>query len=89
MEVFLKSTTIHGMDDALWSLIKDKAQSQNQSINHTIKSILEEHLGIKRVPQAQYFEEFKDFCGAWSKKELAEFNKNASDFQQVNPDDWQ
>lgn len=84
----MKAITIHGLDDPLWGLLKERAKEQGSSLNATIKGILEQALGIKRTPQQPFRKDFEEFCGVWSKKEYEEFKKNTADDDIIDPKDW-
>jgi predicted DNA-binding ribbon-helix-helix protein len=84
----MKSITIHGLEEPLWSLIKSKAELEGLSLNKTIKKLLEKSLGISRPEENNRKNEFKQFLGCWSKTDLDEFNTAISDIEQINPKDW-
>ena len=66
----MKSITIRGIDKQLAELIKSKAESENLSVNKTIKKLLETSLGIKPRIEKKNLKDFKEFCGLWTKAEL-------------------
>lgn len=84
----MKSITIHGLEEPLWSLVKSKAELEGLSLNKTIKKLLEKSLGISRPEENNRKNEFKQFLGCWSKTDLDEFNTAISDIEQINPKDW-
>lgn len=85
----MKSMTIHGIDKQLADLIKSKAEAEGLSINKTIKKILETSLGMRPRPEKRNLDEFKEFCGLWTKADLDEFEENTSDLTTIDIDDWQ
>lgn len=85
----MKSITIHGIDEPLAELIKSKAQTEGLSINKTLKKVLEEAFGVKPRHQGTDRSEFEEFCGIWSKTELAEFEIKTNKLRKVDPGDWQ
>lgn len=83
----MKSITIHGLDDPLDKLIREKARLYGLSLNKTIKKLLRDSLGInnrKHDNKAQ----FKDLFGVWSQKDLKEFEQNTKDFEKIDAEDW-
>lgn len=84
----VKSITIHGLEEPLWSMIKAKSKSEGLSINKVIKKILETAFGIKPKISKEREMEFKEFCGVWSKADVSEFNKATKDFEIINKEDW-
>lgn len=85
----MKSITIHDLDDVLDKKIREKAKSQGLSLNKTIKKLLEKSLGINRGKGKDHREDFIDLFGSWSSEDLDEFKKAISDFEKVDPKDWE
>lgn len=83
----MKSITIHGMDDELDRLIRERAADDGKSLNKTIKSLLEEALGVR--PTRDHREEFMDLFGSWSTEDLRQFEQATEDLRQVDPGDWE
>lgn len=84
----MKSISIHGIDETLDSLIKERARSQGQSLNKTIKQLLEAALGLRPKNPEEKSKEFSDLFGIWSDEELHEFEKKTEDLNKVNMEDW-
>ncbi len=85
----MKSITLHNIDGPLAELIKSKARSEGLSMNKTIQKILEESLGVRPKSGGVFRHDFEEFCGLWSDGDLAEFNERSSDFNRIDPEDWQ
>lgn len=85
----MKSITIHGVDKTLAELIKSKAASEGLSVNRAVKKILESALGVRPMQNHANRREFEEFCGVWSKADLAEFGKNTASTRKVDSGDWQ
>lgn len=83
----MKSITIHGMDDALDQMIREKATADNTSLNKTIKRLLEESVGLRGV--RDHRAEFMDLFDTWSAADRAEFDAATEDMGQVDPGDWE
>ncbi len=84
----MKSITIHGLEDPLDALIREKARQQNLSLNKTIKKLLRESLGLADNNGQRRKEAFADLCGVWTDADRKEFAANTWDMDTVNPDDW-
>jgi len=84
----MKSITLHGIDSKLDDLIKRKARKQGQSLNKTIKKLLEKSLGLNSDIEGDRRKEFTDLFGIWSKDEVKEFDKHTKDFEQIDNEDW-
>ncbi len=85
----MKSITIHGLDDPVWSTLKAKSESEGLSLNKTIKMLLESALGIKPIKSLERYNEFKEFKGLWSDSDLVEFVNNTKELNKVDLKDWE
>ncbi|MBC8259259.1 MAG: hypothetical protein H8E38_09600 [SAR324 cluster bacterium] len=84
----MTSITIHGLNDPLERLIREKAHHDKTSLNKTIKTLLSEALGLNSFVPKNYKEEFLDLCGIWGVAEGKEFTANTQEFSEVNDEDW-
>lgn len=84
----MKSITIHGLDDPVMRLLKTRAHNEGESLNKTIKKLLEQSLGVKSTQAHPHRGEFEDLCGAWGKEEKARFDKAVSDFEKIDESEW-
>ena len=84
----MKSITIHGVDDLLAKMIKDRARADGLSINKTVKLLLEQALGIELKSTETNKEQFKEFCGLWTKDDLEEFEETTADMSKIDEDEW-
>jgi hypothetical protein len=83
----MTSIIIHGLEDPIDGLIREKARQQGISLNKTIKQLLAESLGISRdINKPQHT--FDDLFGIWSSAEIEEFNRNTQDLSVTDPRDW-
>lgn len=83
----MKSITIHGLDDPLDKLIREKARFYGLSLNKTIKKLLRDSLGISDRKRDNK-QAFKDLFGVWSEKDLKEFEQSTKDFEKIDAEDW-
>ena len=84
----MKSITIHGLEDPLDSLIREKAKSQGLSLNKTIKKLLAESLGVSPKSDEDRKDDFLDLFGKWSQKEAQQFKAQITDLEKIDPEDW-
>jgi hypothetical protein len=84
----MKSITIHGMEKPLASMLKAKAQEEGQSLNKTIKQLLESALGIKVPAKGAFSKDFTEFRDVWSHTDLNIFRKATEDFSSIDKEDW-
>ena len=85
----MKSITIHGLDDQINDLIRSKAKSEGLSINKTVKKLLETSLGVRPQNERRNLNDFKEFCGLWTKTDLDEFEEKTADLRNTDKRDWE
>jgi len=84
----MKAITIHGLEDSVFALLKERAKEQDASVNTTVKGIIEQALGVRRARQQPHRNDFKEFCGMWSQQEYDEFREATADDRRVEPKEW-
>ncbi len=87
-EVYMKSITIHGIDDVTAKQLEIVSEQMGLSLNKTIKKLLHEVLGIKPADISSRKSDFEEFCGVWSKDDIKEFNNNTESLEQIEPGEW-
>lgn len=70
-----KNIIIHGLEEQLDKLIREKAKALNLSIDKTIKTLLNDSLGVESTNKSneKREKEFMDLFGVWAKSDLDEF----------------
>jgi hypothetical protein len=84
----MKSITIHGLDDPVVKLLKAKAHDEGESLNKTIKKLLERSLGITSTQTQPHRKEFESLCGVWGKEDKERFDKAMLDFEKIDESEW-
>ena len=84
----MKSLSIHGIDDPVYRLLKARAKSEGKSVNQTVKSILEQSLGVSSSAYEPHRREFEAMCGTWTVREKEDFDKATEGFEKVDPKEW-
>ena len=84
----MSSITIHNLENDLELSIREKAEMKQESLNKTIKKLLRQSLGLEKNHD-NHKEDFMDIFGKWSENDLNEFEKNISDFDKINTEDWE
>ncbi len=84
----MKSITIHGLNDQISQKITETAQNKGQSLNKTIKELLEKALGLTPQGSKDYRNDFSEFLGVWSEEDSKEFETSIRDFEKVDPGAW-
>lgn len=85
----MKSITIHDLREPLNSLIRKKSKNEGLSLNKTIKKLLEESLGINPPKEFDHKNDFVEFLGVWSDRDVEEFSRATADFEKIDPGDWE
>lgn len=85
----MKSITIHNLNEKLSKKIEETARREGNSMNRTIKKLLEKSLGITPSPEEDKCKMFEEFFGIWSENESKQFDQAVEDFEIVHPEDWQ
>jgi hypothetical protein len=84
-----KSLTIHDIEDTLEKLIRERANTLNQSLDKTVKNLLRDSLGtetgIKRADRRR--KEFTDLFGAWTPADIEEFFRAIGSLNAVRASD--
>lgn len=84
----MKAITIHGLEDSVLALLKERAKEQGGSVNATVKGIIEQALGVRRTRQQPHRKDFEEFCGMWSQQEYDEFREATADDRRVESEEW-
>ena len=85
----MKSITIHGLDHQLDKLIRKRAKKYGISLNKTMKNLLEESLGIKKLQDYDHREDFMDLFGTLSEEDKKKFDESISELEKIDEEDWQ
>lgn len=82
----MKSITLHGLDNELYTSLRSQATSQGLSLNKTTKEILRKSLGITQKSAKK--RDLSKFVGVWTKKEADAIDKVLEDFEKIDEEDW-
>jgi hypothetical protein len=80
--------SIHGLSSELEEALKEKAKENHQSISGFVKELIETSLS-KKAKENNKRQHFEQFIGKWTEAEYQEFNNAISDFDKIDPQDWQ
>ena len=83
----MNSMSLHGVDERLAKSLRDVARQEGTSINQAAKRLLQQALGLDGTARDRR-SDFADLFGAWSAKDLAEFQRATSDLRKVDKEDW-
>ncbi len=87
---FMKSITIHKLDEILVVGIETKAKENGESLNMTIKKLLARALHIDETVTDNKKQQkgYKQFLGKWTDEEAVAFEEATADFAEVDERDW-
>ena len=83
----MSSISIHNLDLSIEQKVKQLAKEKQQSINKTVKEILEARFETPTYKMGNR-KRFEKFCGIWSDQEYENFCEATEDFNIVVEDDW-
>lgn len=83
----MKSITIHGLDEELENILKERAKSEDKSVNKIVKELLRKALGIG-VQRKNHKDEFLDLFGVWTEQDERIFTESIGDLETVIAGDW-
>jgi hypothetical protein len=84
----MKSITIHGIDEPVLKLLKTHARNSGESLNMTVKKMLEKSLGVSSSQTQPHRKDFEAFCGVWGNEEKKDFEKSIADFENIEDSEW-
>lgn len=80
--------TIRGIDDAVAKLLKDRAKSEDMSVNGLILKMVNEFLGIEKKKRIKTYQDLDHLAGTWSEKDFNEFQKRVEDMEKIDEEIW-
>lgn len=83
-----KSLTIHGLDDGLYQILRNRARAHGRSMNAELKALLSAALGQKPATTEGVSNPFDRFCGCWSEEEKVAFDESLAENRQIDADGW-
>lgn len=86
----MKSITIRGIDDITSELLKQKANSEQKSMNQLLLETIKKSLGL--ADDKRFTREYHDLdylFGQWSEDEFAAIQGKISRERQIDQDLWQ
>ncbi|HHT9121836.1 MAG TPA: FitA-like ribbon-helix-helix domain-containing protein [Candidatus Wunengus sp. YC63] len=84
----MATMTIRGIDDEVAKLLKDRAKSEEISINGLVLKMVKESLGIEKKKRMKIYRDLDHLAGTWSEKELKEFQKHVEDMEKIDEEIW-
>jgi hypothetical protein len=84
----MSTITMHGVDKAVDRGIREMAQSERTSINRAAQTLLRRALGLETHHHQDHRADFQDFCGKWSKDDLAAFEAATAGLSKIDKKEW-
>lgn len=82
----MKTMTIRNIPPSVTKGIQETSEARHISMNAAVIALLAQGLGLDSTQQKKK-NDFSAFCGGWSAKEQADFEKATQ--RSVDPGDWQ
>jgi len=85
----MKTISIHGIDEEMEKMIRERAKSEGTSVNKVVKELLADALGLGiKKKKKDRRKEFEDIFGVWTKEEADQFLESIADFEIIDEEDW-
>ena len=84
----MATMTIRGIDDEVSKLLKDRAKSEDISVNGLILKMIKESLGIEKKKRTKTYRDLDHLAGTWSEKDFNEFQKRVEDMEKIDEEIW-
>ncbi len=86
----MKQITLRDIPDNIAKAIEKKSKKEKLSLNRTIISLLERGAGVasRKKSIESLYHDLDHLCGAWSKKEAEEFEKNMKSQRKIDEELW-
>lgn len=82
----MKHLTIRGIQTTLARALEAETKRRGQSLNRTVKELLERALGI--TDGGAYDNGLGELAGGWSERDLKDFEAATKGFEQVDGELW-
>lgn len=83
----MSSMTMHGIDPDLDRRLREKAAAEGTSLNQTLKKLLAASVGLDGTA-TDHRKDYEEFSGVWTEEDAKAFKAAASEFEQIDPEDW-
>lgn len=80
--------TIRGIEDEVAKLLKDRAKSEDISVNGLILKMVKESLGIEKKKRIKTYRDLDHLAGTWSEKDFNEFQRHVEDMEKIDEEIW-
>ncbi|MBF8277651.1 MAG: hypothetical protein HW390_2724 [Candidatus Brocadiaceae bacterium] len=84
----MATMTIRGIDDEVARLLKDRAKSEEMSVNGLILKMVNESLGIEKKKRIKTYRDLDHLAGTWSEKDAKEFQERVTDMEKIDKELW-
>ncbi|MEK6620979.1 MAG: antitoxin [Planctomycetota bacterium] len=84
----MATMTIRGIDDEVAKLLKDRAKSEEMSVNGIILKMVKESLGIEKKKRIKIYHDLDHLAGTWSEKDAKEFQERVADMEKIDEELW-
>lgn len=84
----MATMTIRGIDDEVAKLLKDRAKSEEMSVNGIILKMVKESLGIEKKKRIKTYHDLDHLAGTWSEKDAKEFQERVAVMEKIDEELW-
>ena len=81
----MKQMTIRGVPPELARALQEECKRRGSSLNQAVLDLLRQALGLG---PHKFDNGLSKFAGQWSAADLAQFELNTSQFEQIDPELW-
>ncbi|CAK8725394.1 hypothetical protein GMJAKD_16355 [Candidatus Electrothrix aarhusensis] len=82
----MESIALHGIDEQLSTLLKQRAAQAQKSIDQFIVDTLKKHLGLE---QKKEYDDLDVLFGSWTEEEFDSVQKKTSSERKIDQELWQ
>jgi hypothetical protein len=85
----MKTISIHGIDEEMEKMIRERAKNEGRSVNKVVKELLANALGMGgKKKKKDRRREFAGIFGIWTKEEADQFLESIADMETIDEEDW-
>jgi plasmid stability protein len=85
----MTNLSVRGLDDKALAALKRRAAQEHASVNALVVQLIEQGLGLRRArPALRRHDDLDALAGAWTKRQVADFERATAAFGEVDASLW-
>lgn len=84
----MKTITLRGCDEELARALAEAGEREGKSVNRVILETLRAGL-LRQPPRRRRHTDLDQLAGTWTEAERESFDRAISDFELIDPEEWQ